>query len=83
MNFVDDFSGCSFVYFLKNKNDACSAIEKFIADVASYGEIKCMRSDSGTEYVNKRVREIFVKNKIKHEKSSPYSPHQDGTDERH
>ena len=83
MNFVDDFSGCSFVYFLKNKNDACLAIEKFIADVAPYGEIKCMRSDNGTEYVNKRVREILVKNKIKHEKCSPYSPHQNGTAERH
>ena len=83
MNFVDDFSGCSFVYFLESKADAHKALEKFLADVAPFGSVKCIRSDNGTEYVNSRVRDILVKNKIKHERSAPYSPHQNGTAERH
>ena len=46
--FTDDFSGAIFVYFLRNKTDTLVATEKFLADCAPYGQVKCLRSDNGT-----------------------------------
>ena len=35
--------------YMLNKNDMLKAFEKFIADIALYGNMKCVRSDQGTE----------------------------------
>ena len=95
--FVDDYSSCTFVYLLKEKSDAVKATEKFITDVNPYGKIKTfsfhkdifpsgdierIRSDNGGEYISNDFKALLLKNKIKHELSSPYSPHQNGTSER-
>ena len=82
MVFTDDFSGAMFVYFLKHKNDAVKACEKFFADSAPYGKVKCLRSDNGAEYTCREFQELLVKNCVKHECSAPYSPHQNGVAER-
>jgi len=63
--FTDDYSGA--VYFLKAKNDTVKATEKFIADVAPYGKINCIRSDNGTEFTAKDFQSLLSKNAIKHE----------------
>ncbi|XP_057299273.1 uncharacterized protein LOC130629914 [Hydractinia symbiolongicarpus] len=34
----DDFTGCMFTYFLKQKSDASRALEKILADIAPYGK---------------------------------------------
>ena len=70
------------IYFLKAKSDAVQATEKYLADVAPYGTVKCIRSDNGTEFTNKEFQELLKKNKIRHETSCAYSPHQNGTAER-
>ena len=80
--FVDDFSGLFVVYFLKQKSDSIAATEKFLADTAPYGSVKRLRTDNGTEFSNSEFRTLLIKNRIKHEFSSPYSPHQNGTVER-
>ena len=49
---TNDFSGAVFVYFLKNKDDTVQATEKFLADCSPYGQVKCMRSDNGTEFTS-------------------------------
>ena len=82
INFVDDYSGLTTVYFLKAKSDAIHAMRKFIADMAPYGEIRRLRTDNGGEYTSKEFEELMVKNKIRHEFSAPYSAHQNGTAER-
>ena len=81
--FTDDFSGAVFVYFLKNKTDTLLATEKFLADCALYGQVKCLRSDNGTEFMNNDFQTLLRKRGIKHETSCPNSPHQNGTAERH
>lgn len=53
------------------------ATEKFLADVSPYGEVRCIRSDNGTSDFQALLR----KNKIRHETTAPYSPHQNGTAE--
>jgi transposase InsO family protein len=48
----------------------------------TYGEVKCIRSDNGTEFTCGDFQTLLTKNKIRHETSAPYSPHQNGTAER-
>ncbi|KAL9987803.1 hypothetical protein ACROYT_G002165 [Oculina patagonica] len=81
--FTDDYSGAIFVYFLKRKSDTVAATKKFLADTAPYGEVKCIRSDNGGEFISQEFKSLLEKNKIKHEMSAPHSPHQNGTAERH
>lgn len=83
ISFTDDYSSANFVYFMKNKSDAVTAMEKFLADSAPFGRVKCLRSDNGTEYMSKEFQSLLRKHQIKHETSAPYSPHQNGTAERH
>ncbi|KAL6466287.1 hypothetical protein MHYP_G00264200 [Metynnis hypsauchen] len=82
VSFTDDFSGAVSVYFLKNKSDTTVATEKFLADTAPYGTVKCIRSDNGTEYTGNEFQSLLRERGIRHETSSPYSPHQNGTAER-
>lgn len=81
-SFTDDYSGTMFVYFLRSKSDTVQATERFLADVAPYGQVKCIRSDNGTEFTCQGFQTVLTKNKIRHEMSAPYSPHQTGTAER-
>lgn len=80
--FTDDFSSTVLVYFLKDKSDTVLATEKFLADTAPYGKVKCFRSDNGTEYTGKGYQALLIKHGIRHETLAPYSPHQNGTAER-
>ena len=79
MSFVDDYSGANTAYFLRQKCDAIEATRKFLADCAPIGKLKRLRTDSGTEFTNDNFRSLMLKHGIKHEKSAPYSPHQNGT----
>lgn len=54
----------------------------FMADIAPYGEVKCIRSDNGTEFMSRDFQALITENKIRHETSAPYSLHQNGTAER-
>ena len=86
MNFVDDYTGACFVYMLKEKSDATSALKKFLCDVAPYGKVDYVtsrfRSDNGGEYIAKQFETILINKGIRHEYSAPNSPHQNGTAER-
>ncbi|KAL6461078.1 hypothetical protein MHYP_G00310440 [Metynnis hypsauchen] len=81
-SFTDVCTGVVFTYFLKAKSDAVQATEKFLADVAPYGSVKCIRSDNGTEFTSREFKTLLRKNKIRHETSCPYSPHQNVIAER-
>ena len=78
ISFVDDYSSINMIYFLKSKSDVVHAAERFIADSSSYGTIKRFWTDNGTEFTSAEFKSLLIKRSIKHEKSAPYSPHQNG-----
>ena len=80
--FLDDYSGMVFHYFMKHKSDTTLATAKFIADVAHIGKIKRLRTDNGGEYMEGSFKDLLVQHSIKHERSAPYTPQQNGTAER-
>ena len=82
LSFVDDYSGTIMIYFLKCKSDAPEALQQFLADIAPFGRVKRIRSDNGTEFTSQKFKSILQENRIRHETSAPYSPHQNGTAER-
>ncbi|RUS70255.1 hypothetical protein EGW08_021985 [Elysia chlorotica] len=82
LSFTDDFSGMSFVYFLKQKSDTVTATKRFLADTSPIGKVKCIRSDNGTEFTSCEFKSLLREREIKHEMSAPNSPHQNGTAER-
>ena len=83
VSFTDDYSGVVFVYFLKSKSNTLEATERFLADSAPFGKVKCLRSDNGSEFTSGAYRSLLRKHCIRHETSAPYSPHQNVTAERH
>ena len=71
------------MYFPKNKSDTVEATKIFLAHSAPFGTVKRLRSDNGGEFVPGMFKALLSDNKIKHETSAPYSPHQNGTAKRH
>jgi hypothetical protein len=51
--------------------------------VRAYGNVKRLRSDNGGEFISNKFKPLLSENKIKHKTLAPYSPHQNGTAERH
>lgn len=82
LSFTDDYSSAGRVYFLKHKSDTVDTTERILADVTPYGNVTCIRSDNGTEFTGQDYQALLHRNRIRHETSAPYSPHQNGTAER-
>ena len=49
------------MYLMKTKADTVAATERFMADMAPYGTIKCLRSDNGGEFTSADFRSLLVK----------------------
>ena len=79
LSFTDDYSGLIMTYFLKQRSDTVEATKKFLADVPPFGKVKCLKSDNGSEFISKYFEVLLVSYGIRHEKSAPHSPHQNGT----
>ena len=76
INFIDDYSGLTLLYFLKHKYNILLATMKYLADIAPYGHVKCLWSDNGMEFTSESFKWLLVLNRIKHEQSVLYSLHQ-------
>lgn len=81
-SFTDDYSGMIMVYFLKSKSDAVRTTRRFLADTVPYGEVKCICSDSGTEFASHDFQTLLAKYRIRHETSAAFSTRQNDTAER-
>ena len=79
LNFIDDYSGHTMLYFLKHKSDTLLSTTKYLVDITPYSHVKCLQTDNGMEFTSEPFQRLLVLNRIKHEPSAPYSPHQNGT----
>ncbi|KAF1318037.1 Integrase catalytic core protein, partial [Globisporangium splendens] len=82
--FVDDYSRHVSVYFMKKKSEALDKFKIFKSELENLTDckIKRLRSDNGGEYTSKRFVDYLVGFGIKHEKTAPYTPQQNGMAER-
>lgn len=84
VSFIDDYSRMVYIYTMHSKGEVFDKFifyKKLVENQLDL-KIKTFRSDNGTEYINRNFAEFFAKHGIRHEKSTPYSPQQNGLSER-
>lgn len=76
LTLVEDHSRAIWTYLLNSKDQVALVLHAFVRMVEVHFEkhIKFFRSDNGTEFVNKKVSEVFADHGIFHHRSCPYSP---------
>ncbi|GJX13618.1 ribonuclease H-like domain-containing protein [Tanacetum coccineum] len=81
---VDDFSKAVWVYLLKTKVDVYDCIKGFLNLIyTQFGiNVKMVRSDNGTEFVNNKLSDLFTSVGIIHQNSCSYTPQRNGIMER-
>ncbi|GMF54606.1 unnamed protein product [Phytophthora fragariaefolia] len=84
VTFIDDYSRHVTVYFMKAKSEVLSKFKIFNAAMKNpTGKtIKRLRSDNGGGYTDKALKTYLDRSGIKHEKTVPYTPQQNGLVER-
>ncbi|GMF44035.1 unnamed protein product [Phytophthora fragariaefolia] len=84
VTFIDDYSRHVTVYFMKAKSGVLSKLKIYKAAMenATGKTIKPLRSDNGGECTDKLFKAYLNGNGIKHEKTVPYTPQQNGLAER-
>ena len=84
VTFIDDYSRCCAVYFLKHKSEVFEKFKEYEARVTNDSDqpIGTLRSDNGGEYLIKEFRSYLKVKGIRHELTIPYSPEQNGVAER-
>ena len=84
LTFIDDFTNFVWIYVLKTKNQVFDKFKEFkgIAEKQTGYDIKCLRSDNGGEYISNEFESFLRENGIKHQKTVPKSPEQNGKAER-
>lgn len=82
--FRDDYSNYRHVYCIKEKSEVPMVMKKYLDQVeAETGKrVRIIRSDNGSEFVNKQVCEILSSYKVIHQRTTPYTPEQNGRAER-
>ena len=87
ITFLDEYSRHIMVFGLKQKSDAQATIERYIrisnTKFCHIGHrVQAFQSDNGSEYISKRVQELFGSLGIVHRTSIAYQPEQNGMAER-
>ena len=84
VTFIDDYSRCCAVYFLRQKSEVLEKFKEFEAITTSESDCKIgtLRTDNGGEYVSKEFEDYLKSKGIHHQLTVPYSPEQNGVAER-
>ena len=81
----DDFSRYRRLFFLERKTveNIRNCLEEFLNEANARGHVvRQLRTDSGTEYVNKEVEKLLKDRGIEHLRCPAYSPELNGSSER-
>lgn len=84
LTITDDFSRKVIAYPIKNKSDVFNCFLRFQRRAERFLNTKvvCVRSDNGLEFANQKFEKLFEEEGIRHEKTNPYTPQQNGVSER-
>jgi hypothetical protein len=76
LTFIDDYSRYTWVYFLRQKFEFFEHLKDFkvLVETQIGKKIKVLRIDSGGEYINKDVQNIFREASIQFQHKVPYIP---------
>ena len=82
--FIDDFSSNTWIYFLKKKSKVFDRLKecKALVENQTKKRIKVLRTDNGGEFCSKEFEEFCKKCGIAWQKTTPYTPQQNGVTER-
>lgn len=84
LTFTDDHTRKSWGYLLQEKSEVMSRFLDFksLVEKQTGAKIRCLRSDGGGEYCNKRFSQFLKSQGIVHQVTVPYCPQQNGVSER-
>lgn len=84
LTFIDDKTRYTWVYLLKTKDEVFNRFQEWKAMVenAVGKKLKVLRSDNGGEYTGKQFQEYLKEEGVRHERTVPKTPQQNGVAER-
>ncbi|CAI7787450.1 unnamed protein product [Closterium sp. NIES-53] len=84
LTLIDDATRMCWIRILKHKDATSTAIKQWVADVEKESGFKVKRfcSDGGGEYTARELGNWLKGHRTAHEFSTPYTPQQNGADER-
>ena len=84
VSFIDDYSRCCAVYFMKHKSEVMEKFKEFEASATNESSQKIgkLRTDNGGEYLSQELKAYLKSKGIQHELTVPHSPEQNGVAER-
>jgi transposase InsO family protein len=80
LTFIDDFSGHTWVYFLKLKREVFDKLlaYKALVENNSRHQLQILRTDNGGEYVNNQFTIYCITQGIQLQHIIPYTPQKNG-----
>ncbi|GJT27578.1 retrovirus-related pol polyprotein from transposon TNT 1-94 [Tanacetum coccineum] len=81
---VDDYSRYTWTHFLRSKDETPGVLIDFLTLVQRglHAQVTTVRTDKGTEFLNKSLHAYFAKEGIRHKMSIAQTPEQNGIVER-
>ncbi|GJW23896.1 retrovirus-related pol polyprotein from transposon TNT 1-94 [Tanacetum coccineum] len=81
---VDDYSRYTWTHFLRSKDETPEVLIDFLTLIQRglHAQVRTVRTDKGTEFLNKTLHAYFAKEGIRHETSTARTPEQNGIVER-
>ena len=64
INFIDNYSGLTMLYFLKHKSNTLLATTKYLVDIDTYGHVEFLQSDYIMEFSSEPFQSLLVLNRI-------------------
>ncbi|GKG12716.1 retrovirus-related pol polyprotein from transposon TNT 1-94, partial [Tanacetum coccineum] len=81
---VDDYSGYTWTLFLRSKDETPEVLKDFLITIQRnlQAPVISVRTDRGTEFLNKTLHAFFKEEGIEHQTSTPRTPEQNSVVER-
>lgn len=85
LSIVDDFTRKVFTFPINNKRAVFQTFREWLEKIEKQSGtvVKAVRTDNGLEFVNSEFESLFKERGIVHERTSTYSPQQNGIAERY